>query len=313
MSYKKLMDYQWFFLSVAIIVVSLSICAPALAKRDCTNTSKAARMACQHEVKDDFWITTGECINLSDLAAREKCKQEARAVLKEGKEDCAGQYDARREVCNALGEAPYDPVINSANFLDKNGIIANPNPYFPLVPGTKVYEGNGETITVTVTDNTKEILGVTCIVVTDIVEKNGVVIEDTVDWYAQDIYGNVWYFGEISQEFDNSELVSLEGSWKAGVDGAKPGILMRANPQAGDVYRQEFSLGNAEDMAEVLSVTGSATASAAFCNGNCVITKDWTPMDPDVIENKYYAPNVGLILEVNPDTGDKVELVDIIP
>jgi hypothetical protein len=307
------LNYQFFFLSIASVVVSLSICASALAKSACTNTSKAARAACQHEAGDDFWIAIGNCLNSSDLEARKECKNEANTALKESKKDCAEQYAARKDVCEALGEAPYDPVINPDDFLDKNGIIANPNPYFPLVPGTtKVFEGGGETITVTVTNDTKEILGVTCIVVTDVVEKDGEVIEDTVDWYAQDIYGNVWYFGEISQEFENSELVSLEGSWKAGVDGAKPGILMQANPQVGDVYRQEFSLGNAEDMAEVISVTGSATAPVASCNGDCVVTKDWTPMDPDAVENKYYAPNIGVILEVNPDTGDKVELVDII-
>jgi len=164
-------------------------------------------------------------------------------------------------------------------------------------------------LTDTVTDEVKEILGVTCAVVHNLVKENGEVIEDTEDWYAQDIFGNVWYFGEIAQDFEDGELVSIDGSWKAGVDGAKAGIIMKAAPAVGDVYRQEFSLGNAEDLAEVLSLTGSEVVPAATCNGDCLVTRDFTPLQPDVSEHKYYKPGFGLILEVNPDTGDRVELV----
>jgi hypothetical protein len=227
---------------------------------------------------------------------------------------CGEQFEARREVCGLLGEAPYDPRINPGNFVDPTQIggTVSPNPYFPLVAGTtRMYSGGGQTITVSVTGLTKVIVGVACVVVRDIVEENGQVIEDTEDWFAQDVDGNVWYFGEIAQEFTNGELVSLQGSWKAGVDGAKPGIIMKASPQVGDAYRQEFALGRAEDLAQVLSLTGSATVPAASCNGNCVATRDFTPLDPGVVENKYYAPGIGLILEVNLETGTRVELVGI--
>ena len=121
--------------------------------------------------------------------------------------------------------------------------------------------------------------------------------------------GTVWYFGEISQEFDEGELVSLEGSWKAGRDGAKPGIVMLADPRAGVTYRQEWALGNAEDAAEVLETGASASTPGASCEGTCVVTRDFTPISPGAEEHKYYAPGVGLILEVNPETGDRVELV----
>jgi hypothetical protein len=192
-----------------------------------------------------------------------------------------------------------------------------------LVPGTVwVYEGETEegteTITVTVTEATKEIeypaesgLIFTCRVVRDVVELDGEVIEDTDDWYAQDTEGNVWYFGEISREFEDGELVSLEGSWKAGVGGAKPGIIMEADPQVDDIYRQEFFLGDAEDMGAVVS-RGNESVTVPFgtYRDDVLKTKDFTPIEPDVFEFKYYAPGVGLILEVNPDTGDRVELIN---
>ena len=117
-------------------------------------------------------------------------------------------------------------------------------------------------------------------------------------------------FGEIAKNYEDGELVDLEGSWEAGVDGAKAGIIMKADPQVGDVYRQEFFLGDAEDMGEVLSLSGDETVPAADCDNECLVTKDYTPIEPDVEENKYYAPGVGPILEVDVETGERVELVN---
>src|SRR5262245_57280172 len=185
-----------------------------------------------------------------------------------------------------------------------------PIPLYPLEPGTTgTYVGGGETDTVTVTNETRLIAGVTCIVVHDTVSAGGAVTEDTEDFFAQDVDGNVWYFGELSQEFENGELTSLEGSWRAGVDGASPGIIMRAMPAVGDTYRQEFAFGNAEDAAEVQSTTGSATVPATSCAGTCLVTREFTPLEPDADEQKYYAPGIGMILEVETATGVRNELV----
>jgi hypothetical protein len=301
------------FASFTAVIFSLALGSLALARdgKFCTKTSQAALKACQFEAKDDFWIEKGKCNNLSDTDARQECEADASNAQKEALEECKDQKEARLEVCDLLGEDPYDPQINPVDFVDPSqiGNTVMPNQFFPITRGKSwTYTGNGETITVTVTDETKVILGVPCAVVRDVVREDGEVIEDTEDWFAQDISGNVWYFGEISQEFEDGELVSLEGSWKAGVDGAKPGIIMKATPQVGDVYRQEFLLGEAEDLAEILSLNGSATVPAASCNGNCLITKDFSPLEPDVEENKYYAPGTGLILEVNTETGARVEL-----
>lgn len=202
--------------------------------------------------------------------------------------------------------------IDPRNFLDKAGIIAQPNPFFPLIPGrTYVYRNGAETVRTTITNQTKQILGVTVIVVNDVSTVNGLPTEDTEDWFAQDTQGNVWYFGEISRQFENGELVGIDGSWKAGVDGALPGIVMKATPQVGDVYRQEFALGEAEDMGAVLNRNGSATTPKASCNATCLVTKDFSPLEPDAIENKYFAPGVGLILTVDMTTNAREELIDI--
>jgi hypothetical protein len=275
--------------------------------RLCTKTARAARDSCEDETEADYSIALGKCNNLP-ASEREACRQQAGEERRDAEDECREQYDARREVCDSLGEAAYHPVIDPAGFVE--GIT---NPFFPLTPGTTyIYQGGDEVITVTVTDRTKTILGVKCTVVRDVVEVDGQVVEDTEDYFAQDFEGNVWYFGEIAQEFDRGEIVSLAGSWKAGVNGAKPGIIMKASPQAGNIYRQEFLLGEAEDLAEVLSLTGAETVPAASCNNGCLITKDFTPLDPGAIENKYYARGIGLILEVNPETGARVELVQII-
>src|SRR2546426_12140161 len=169
------------------------------------------------------------------------------------------QLDARQSVCGRPGPATFEPTISASNF-----VATIDNPFMPLPPGTHfVYvgdTGNGiESNVVSVTHNTKVILGVTCIEVHDVVFTDGVLPEDTRDWFAQDTAGNVWYFGENSQELEGGLPVSLEGSWTAGVDGAKPGIVMKANPMVRDFYRQAFSLGTAEDVAEVVSLTNSVT------------------------------------------------------
>jgi hypothetical protein len=280
------------------------------AAKACDKTSKAARSACKSAAKEDYFLAVGNCNNLSSDAARKACISAAKATAKEGGEECKDQLEARKALCEQLGQTAYDPVIDPNNFLTPAQTAANPNPYLPLVPGTvRTYEGPDETITVTVTNETKVILGVTTIVVRDVVvDDMDVPVEDTDDWFAQDVAGNVWYFGELSKSFENGELESLGGSWTAGVDGAKPGIVMKANPMVGDVYRQEFALGNAEDAGEVISTTGTESTPGASCTNECLVTRDFTPLEPGAEENKYYKAGVGLILEIDLETGERVEL-----
>lgn len=206
-----------------------------------------------------------------------------------------------------LPDLTYNPIIDPANY-----VADVTNPYFPLTPGTIwTYEGETEdgteTITVTVTDQTKTILGVICIVVNDVVSIDGDTIEITDDWYAQDIAGNVWYFGEDSQEIEDGEVVSTEGSWEAGVEGAKPGIIMLSDPILGIPYRQEYFFNEAEDWGKVIEL--GLTVETPFATyTDCIKTEDWDALEPEVTEYKYYAPGIGVIKEEEEDTS--IELIN---
>jgi hypothetical protein len=293
-------------------------------ERGCGLTAQTAFKACNHEGLDDGWIAIGNCINMSDPDAADECIGDIMATLEETERGCKDQREARLEICQELGESPYDPQLDPADFVDPEDIgnSVAPSRYFPLTVGEKrVYvsetEDGMETITVTVTGETKDIVYplesgqiFKCAVINDVVELDGEVIENTDDWYVQDMEGNVWYFGEIAQNFENGELDNLDGSWKAGKDGAKPGIIMPADPRKGDYYRQEFLLGDAEDMAEVIS-RGEESVTVPFgtYQDDVLKRRDWTPIEPDVLEFKYYAPGVGMVLELNPENGQRVELV----
>ena len=183
------------------------------------------------------------------------------------------------------------------------------NPYLPLVPGSRwTYEESGSegtlTITVTVTDQTRQVAGVRTTVVHDEVrDSGGELVEDTYDWYAQDAAGNVWYFGEDTTAYDGEET-STEGSWEAGVDGAMAGVVMLAEPRVGDGYQQEFLPGVAEDQAEVLEIDGTVDLDLESY-ADVVVTADTTPLEPELEEHKFYAPDIGLVAEETVRGGDE--------
>jgi hypothetical protein len=181
------------------------------------------------------------------------------------------------------------------------------NPYWPMQPGSRwVYREHGENgdlqVVVTVTDHKKVVDGIDALVVRDVVTENGEVIEDTFDWYAQDEDGNVWYLGEDTKEYEDGKVVSTSGSWEAGVDGAQAGILVPGNPEPGMKYRQEHYEGEAEDRGEVLSVDAKATVPFGSFT-DMLQTKDTTPLEPDLVEHKYYARGVGPVLAVAVSNG----------
>ena len=169
-------------------------------------------------------------------------------------------------------------------------------------------------IRIEVLPETREIMGVTVTTLRDTVTQNGVLIEDTKDWLAQDRQGNVWYMGEIVQNFEDGLLANLDGSFEAGKAGAKAGFWTTGAPQVGDFYRQEWALSIAEDVVEVLSLDARDTNVPFSQNGTGPIlkVKATTPMSP-VVEYKYYVPGIGFALEVKPATGERLELVDYGP
>jgi hypothetical protein len=174
------------------------------------------------------------------------------------------------------------------------------NPWFPLKPGSVwryrgVKDGKPSRDIVRVTGRTKTILGVTTTAVSDRLYLSGRLEERTTDWYAQDSRGNVWYFGEDTAELDrHGRVKTREGSWQAGVNGARQGLFMPANPRVGQTGLQEFLKGHAEDHFKVLRRTRTT-----------LLTKEWTPLEPGVIDHKFYRRGVGTVLEKTVKGGDE--------
>ena len=199
-----------------------------------------------------------------------------------------------------------EPTFDPANFGTP---VANP--YFPLEPGTRsilrgVKDGLTQTERSTVTDQTKQILGLTATVIRDVSLHHGRPLEATFDWYAADDDGNVWYLGEDTKEFDaNGDVISTEGSWEAGVDGAVPGIIMLAHPQVDDAYRQEFYAGHAEDQAWIVRTGGSFTVPYGTLH-DVIRALEWTRLEPNVVVRKVFAPGLGIVYERTLSGGKEI-------
>jgi hypothetical protein len=191
--------------------------------------------------------------------------------------------------------SPYRPLIDPGSFTHRVT-----NPYFPLPAGTRwQYRGVGDGVplrsVVTVTDRTRTVMGVRCVVVSDVVRTaDGTLVEVTDDWYAQDRAGTVWYFGESTREYEGGKPATTAGSWTAGVRGAQAGIAMPAKPRIGMAYRQEYARGAAEDAGRVIGVDAMVRVPYGTFR-NVLVTQDTNALDPGVIEHKWYARGVGLL------------------
>jgi hypothetical protein len=275
---------------------------------ECTDTAKLAQRASLLDARSALSIHLADCLNLTDDRERDECTADAWDEYAEDVRLAGDQYEARLDLCELLGGGPYDPDIEPGYFVQ--GIE---HPYFRLLPGvTLVYhsdtEDGLEVDEVHPMGKTIRILGVECAIVQDTVSVNGEVEELTYDYFAQDREGNVWYFGELSMSFEDGQLESLGGSWRAGEDGAKPGIVMEASPAVGDTYRQEFQLGVAEDAGTVVALNKSVQVPYGHFT-HCIETRDFSPLEPDSEEHKFYAPGIGVVLELEDD--QRVELVEI--
>ena len=218
---------------------------------------------------------------------------------------CGGDSDdAAGDGASALPQGSEPVELDASRFTTDID-----NSYWPMVPGTQwTYreldtDGTELAVIVTVTDQTKEIAnGITARVVRDTVMDAGELVEDTFDWYAQDDEGNVWYLGEDTAEFENGEIVSTEGSFEAGVDGALPGIAVPAHPVPGMRYRQEYYAGQAEDAGEVLSTAELVEVPYGMFS-DALLTRDTNPLEPAVAEFKFYARDVGPVLTLDVSGG----------
>lgn len=288
----------------------------------CSKTAGLQYHACQAELWDDSLEAKAICLNVSDRAERSECYRDLWAESAEQRRLCRDQREARLDLCELVGEGRYDPDFDPEDFESDFDDLENPNDYFPLpIGGQWAYATEDETNVVTVLDATKNVEGVTCIVINDLVTGEDS-SEDTDDWYAQAKNGDVWYCGEEAKDFEifedddpqDPELVSIDGSFKHGRDGDRAGIIFLGNPTEGTTYRQEVSLGNAEDAATILSTSygygeddeldelvPQALAEQYCPDGDCIVTGDFTPIEPGVFERKYYSPGVGVFLETKPE------------
>jgi hypothetical protein len=218
-------------------------------------------------------------------------------------------------VLPALGQSTsvpgklVEPVFNPADFAPIT------HKYFTLRPGTKFTyakktDKGMKRVEIEVTGETRRVMGVMATVVRDREWLNGVLEEDTRDWYAQDKAGNVWYLGEAVDNFRDGKLADHAGSWESAVGGGKPGIIMLKEPKAGDTYRQEFLPGKAEDMGTVVAV-GTKVSVPHGTFEDCVQIKDWSRIESDE-EYKYFCSEVGFMV-LEEEGSERLELTGVAP
>ncbi|HYV20200.1 MAG TPA: hypothetical protein VFC25_14340 [Verrucomicrobiae bacterium] len=301
----------------------------AAAGGPCTTTAATLYGGCLHQVEADGAVAKAICINISDAAERGACVRDADAAQDDGEALCRDQLAGRRDACVLLGDVRYDPDPEPADFETDFAHLAHPNRYFPLRPGNRWVYGGSEDDVVEMTTATKSIDDLTCLVSHDTVRENGVVTEDTFDWFAQRNNGDVFYCGESTAEYETfegdhpmtPELVTIDGTFKQGRDGDQGGLIFPGSPHPGLTYREESSFTNAEDIAQVVSTTYTYGASRdldrlvpkalaqLLCHGDCVVTKNTSLLEPGIVEFKYYAPGLGVFLEVHPADKSVLQLV----
>jgi hypothetical protein len=275
----------------------------------CESVARAARIAATHGAHADFWLSVAGVANLQS-GRRAAALAELRAERDEALALAEAQFQARQRACSVLGHGAYRPELGPEEFsADVTSGLS------PLVPGkTFVYERRGvaglERIETTVALAAVEIGGFACRPVETVETLDGVPVERTTDWYSQRKDGSVWYFGEYELEFADGLPFGSEGSWRAGMDGAWPGVLMPAAPAAGVSFRMEFLIGCAEDIGRVVGTDESVSVPAGDFD-HCVAVEEWSPLEPADVVVKYYAPQVGMVLEVDRTTGERLELLEL--
>ena len=212
----------------------------------------------------------------------------------------------------ALTSQFQKPASAMPTFDPNNFVSGVDNPLYPLQPGTTYINASPDGViadNLAVTRDTIEILGVACVVVDDRVYEEGGLVERTLDYFAQDKQGNVWYFGEDSFHYENGKIVSTEGTWRAGNGDQLAGVIMLAHPEVGDFYKQEQAPGVAEDQAVVVSLNTSVDVPYGSFTG-LLKTDDSTPLEPGFVEHKLYAEGIGLLQET-PNDAPRVDLLKI--
>jgi hypothetical protein len=305
--------------------------------------------ACRSDVRDDLYTTFASCQHIADGGDRWACYLEAFDTRGEESESCGDVYEARVDACDVLEEDRYDPdpLLDPSNIFVHPGdpdddMVPDPdpvNPYISVEAGhTYVLhvseldeESDGweetELVVVHVTNEVREVLGVPCRIVVDVgleVEEEGGEVEYTVaeatdDLFALTMGGDVIYCGEVSRNFEDGVLRDLDGSFEAGIERAKSGILMLYTPIEGLAHRTEFALGEAEDIIQYVSATTGPSEEGFDDNTDypcgatgCLGTFDFSPLDPESTEFKYYSHGLGFVLAVGLEDEEVVEREELV-
>lgn len=329
---------------VAAIAAILAV--PAMASRDDHDDSRSGRkscsthanllfQACKADRQDDFLVHKADCLYVTPKEDLQSCLADAREESRDKGEECREVYQARRNVCDLVGEQRFDIEFDPADFVhpDDIGYGVEPNPYFPLTAGhTQVIVGGGEVTVVTATEEVRfvgeepdedDLEGdsdaLPCRVVRDLVfeesedDEDGTeydAVEVTQDWYAQHLNGDVIYCGENTYEIEDGLIDNTDGSFANGTDRALAGFLVRADPVVGEGDRQEMASDEAEDIVEYVSTAASPPLEEGGegmirCDDACLKTYELNPRDPAVAEYKYYKPGIGFVLAVKIDEDRK--------
>jgi len=293
--------------SALSVLLALASTAALAQEGPCITTARDMAKACRNDADEEEHIAEAICRNIGNAADRSQCFDDADATKDEEEALCNDSRDNRFEVCDALGDTRYNPPWRPADYVDPDdvGDTVAENPYLSLVPGrTQLIvagEDSDETVVEYVTAETKRFGGVDCRVVKAVEFEGGTdydLTELTDDWYAQHVNGDIWYCGELARNYEDGDLVDLDGSFRAFQEGAKPGIVMPAAPQIGDAYRQEWALDEAEDFGEVLDTAGvpdEEVAGFECAPGGCLVVFESNPDEPDVYENKYFLMGTGFV------------------
>ncbi len=335
---------QQLVVMTSLLAVLAAFATPAFAGNansratPCTRSASDLFQACHIDALEEKKTTIANCRQLGSSADRRECVDEANAALPEEREGCGAQLEARVEACSALGEFRYDvdPLSDpNLEFVDpaEVGSTYAPNPYVSVVAGRTLVLRGGEDfeeiVVIHVTDDVREIQGVDCRVVADVVleiseDEDGLEyepVEVTDDWFAQTTDGDIYYCGESVRDFEDGVISAIDGAFEAGKDFAKAGLLISANPTVGHVYRTEFALNEAEDIVEILELStapgedegGENPALSCADAGGCLKTLDSAPLDPESTEYKYYLSGVGFVVALSLEdgelTGEREELV----
>jgi hypothetical protein len=300
----------------------------------CSTHAKLLRRACLADRNDDFLAHLADCAYVVSEEDEGDCRADARAEADEKADECEEVYEARLDLCDLVGQDRFDIEFDADDFVDPDDIgdSIDPNPYWPLTAGhTHVVIADGEITVVTATDEVREVGGLPCRVIRDLVFEESVDdegeleyegIEVTQDWYAQHINGDVIYCGENTYEVEDGLIDNTDGSFANGTGRARAGFLIRAFPVVGEGDRQEMATDEAEDFVEYVSLAASPSedeggdAGAFPCNGTCLKTFEVNPRDPGQAEHKYYLPGTGFVLATKLDengepTGEREEVTCI--